>query len=401
MPIEQLDSEAWMLIGHLDGQWSEMGGKTPSWGCVPTESQILTACAILSVYKLQRGDQSLVKDYFLIAGDVYHGIQGSPEDPSANWLSVGFFANFMRMHIHNGAPGARLQTFGPNSTSETATISFAVGGELSAGTEGAGGSANASVGVSFSASEVSFAARPTTNSIEWYTALPGVNWISPAVPPNPAEPSYAGYIWNPAVIFEMPQGKTPLLSGYLQVEFAYDFTRGIRHRDVTPVINLVYRRADGIPAEPEAEKTLPTIMERLRMLCASAESGGNGTTDTFLAALTQTGMAASFGDSNLEQLVIAPSNAVIAEYLKAHPAVAVAAAALANQRWLEDWVAERVISLPPKSAWPTVTSHFQTATGLSGDWYECADGLLLVSDSFELPDGVRTATNQLIVSSAA
>ncbi|WEZ82601.1 hypothetical protein P6U16_16250 [Rhizobium sp. 32-5/1] len=83
MPIDTLDAAAWKLVGNLDANWNANGGSDYGWGTVATEPQTLTANAVLAVYKLQQGDQSLTKDYYLVTGDVYHGIQGSPQAPAA------------------------------------------------------------------------------------------------------------------------------------------------------------------------------------------------------------------------------------------------------------------------------------------------------------------------------
>lgn len=384
MPIDTLDAAAWKLVGNLDANWNANGGSDYGWGTVATEPQTLTANAVLAVYKLQQGDQSLTKDYYLVTGDVYHGIQGSPTSPGSNWVSVGFYANYMKLRISSGSPETRLTSFGPNSTIEEVAISFSVGGELGVereeGKTKVGASINTSVGISFTASEVSFAARPATGSIEWHTSLPHVGWISPAVPANPGRTSYAGYIWNPAVIFEVPQGKVPALSGQLEVDFEFNWTRGIRKRSFTPVLDLVYQPVAGKIGATDSAGTLPTILETLHRLARGPETAGK--TDTFLAALLQTGLAGAFGDSNLEQFVIAPTNTAIEAYFEANPSVALAASSLANQRWLTDWVTERVISLPPKSAWQTTLAKIKAAAVGNGEWYDCADGTLFVSDCY-------------------
>ncbi|OJF91426.1 hypothetical protein [Pararhizobium antarcticum] len=403
MPIDTLDAAAWKLVSNLDATWNANGGKNYGWGTVATEPQTLTANAILAVYKLQQGDQSLTKDYYLVTGDVYHGIQGSPTSPASNWVSVGFYANYMKLRISSGSPETRVTSFGPNSTIEDVTISFSVGGELSGEVEEKGGkiggSINASVGISFTASEVSFAARPATGSVEWHTSLPHVGWISPASPANPGRTSYAGYIWNPAVIFEVPQGKVPALGGQLEVDFEFNWTRGIRKRSFTPILDLVYQPVGSATPAVEGTKTVPTILETLHSLAKGPKTTGQ--TDTFLAALLQTGLAKAFGDSNLEQFVIAPTNATIEAYFEANPAVALAASSLANQRWLEDWIAERVISLPPKYAWQTTLSKMKQTMASNGDWYDCADGTLFVSDCYEPDVKLKAGLNDVISGAAA
>lgn len=394
MPIESLNPDVWKLVGQMDGSSSHSGGKNFGPGSVPTASQTLTAAAILPVYKLLQGDQSQARDYYLVTGDVYHGIQGSPADPSSNWLSVGFYANYMNLELRCTTPGARLTTFGPNSSVEQATISFSIGGELSGegGTEGGKGSASlsASVGVSFTASEVSFATRPSTTSISWRTDLPGVGWIGPG-PLNTARPSYAGYMWNPAVIFEVPQGVVPDLQGEFVVDFQYNYTRGIPARWFTNPISLQYK-IDGIAAS--AKPQLPTILERLGELTAT--NGMPGQTDTFLTALHRSGVVSGFGDSTVELLVVAPTNKAIEAYLAAHPAIAAAAVSPANARWLEDFLVERILPLSVGKSGSAALAQLKKATTTPGEWLPCADGILHLSDEFEVDPGLMSAAREIL-----
>lgn len=404
MPIETLNPEVWKLVGTLNGEWRANGGKDFGWGTVKTSSQTLTANALLSVYKLMRGNQNLTRDYYLIAGDVYHGIQGSPSKPSSNWVSVGFYANHMKLQLETTSAQARLTTFGPNSTVEQATISFSIGGELSAeyGKEGPKGiaSLSANVGVSFTASEVSFAARPATQSIEWQARLPHVGWVSPGMPANPGRPSYAGYIWNAAAIIEVPQGTMPNLKGRFEVDFEYNWTRGVRKRSFTPMIDLVYQSLISTGADQAQEELrLPTILETLRSLAAT--TGRDGKTDTFLMALEQSRVIDALGDSNLDQIVIAPTNTAIQTYFDDHPQTALEAASPANQAWLDSWVAARVIATPPNAIEAArLSASVKSVAGMAGEWFECADGLLLVTDSYEVAPGLRNALQSLFSKAA-
>lgn len=393
MPIETLNPEVWKLVGTLNGEWKTNGGKDFGWGTVKTSSQTLTANALLSVYKLMRGNQNLTRDYYLVVGDVYHGIQGSPSTPSSNWVSVGFYANHMKLRLETNSQQARLVTFGPNSTVEQATISFSIGGELSAeyskeGPKG-GASLSANVGVSFTASEVSFAARPATQSIEWQARLPHVGWVSAGVPANPGRPSYAGYIWNAAAIIEVPQGATPNFKGRFEVDFEFNWTRGIRKRSFTPEIDLVYQSLTRTgTSDIEVIPPLPTILETLRSLASS--TGRDGKTDTFLAALENSRVIDALGDSNLDQIVIAPTNLAVQTYFDQHPQIALEAVSPANQAWLDSWVAERIISTPPGSVeLATLSASIKSMS--EGEWYQCADGLLLVTDTYEVASGLRGA----------
>ena len=144
----------------------------------------------------------------------------------------------------------RLFTFGPNSTVETASIGFSIGGSLSAGAskkDGPSGEVglNASVSVSFSASQVSFGASPASTAIEWYTAC-----RMSAGSARPSGQPRQCFLWR---LYLEPGGDLrgaggqPLPFGLsFEVDFEFNWTRGIRKRSFTPVINLAYH-PDGKP----------------------------------------------------------------------------------------------------------------------------------------------------------
>lgn len=400
MPIEQLNPDVWKLVGRMDGQWSDSGGDDFGWGTVPTKIQKLTAAANLGVYKLMQGDQSLVKDYYLVAGDVFHGVQGSPQTPESNWVSVGFYANYMSLKLFAQSKGTKVHTFGPNSSVETANVGFSLGGGLSGGIsekDGASGQVglNASVSVSFSASEVSFRASPAMTSVEWFARLPHVGWLGAAVPANPGIASYGGYLWNPAVIFEVPQGQPLVVAGSLEVDFEYNWTRGIRKRSFTPVVALSYH-ADGKPVSAaEPPPSLPTILEQLRTLTASA--GQDGETDTFLSVLDRLDLTSSFGDSTLEQIVIAPTNAAVERYFSAHPRLSLEWSGVQASRWWNDWIGGRIHNMQPGgSASPAVMAGVRNALSEGDRIYRCADGLLIVTDDYELPRSLSATLGKLV-----
>jgi hypothetical protein len=400
MPIDQLNPDVWKLVGRMDALWSRDGGENFGWGTVATQSQTLTAAANLGVYKLMQGDQSRTKDYFLVAGDVFHGIQGSPQDPGSNWVSVGHYANYMKLKLFALTPGAKVNNFGPNSSVETANIGFSVGGSLSAGAskkDGPNGEVgiNASVSISFSASEVSFRASPATTSVEWYTRLPHVGWISPGIPANPGISSYGGYLWNPAVIFEVPEGQPLRLAGTYEVDFEYNWTRGIRKRWFTPVLDLRYQ-ADGKPGLAEEKpRSLPTIVERLHELAASA--GQDGETDAFLAVVGKLGLLDSFGDSTLEQIVVVPSNKAIEGYFAANPSLSLEWSGVHASRWWNDWTDRRINNLPPgASANPALMAQLRKALSDTDRHYPCADGVLIVTDDYKRSETLAKSLQEMV-----
>jgi hypothetical protein len=400
MPIDKLDPEVWKLVGRLEGLWAQEGGDDFGWGSVPTKTQGLTAAANMGVYKLMQRDQSLVKDYYLVTGDVYHGIQNSPNDPESNWVSVGFYANYMNLKIWSTSIGGRVYSFGPNSTVNTSNIGFSVGGNLSAnfseknGGSG-GGQLNAAVNISFTASEVSFRASPSRSSVEWRVALPRVGWLGPAVPANPGRASYGGYVCTPAIIFEVDQGAFMMLSGQLEVDFEYNWTRGIRKRALTPNVTLQYTR-DGKPLQDAGAGTrLPTILEKLQEFAAS--EGRDGETDSFLSVLGRLGLTTSFGDSTLQQLVVAPTNKAIERHFDAHPTLALKWSGVQANRWWEDWIDMRIHNMHPKSAVnPAVIAVLRNALSGSDRLFECADGILVITEDYGRSESFESVLAQAL-----
>ncbi|WP_122260902.1 hypothetical protein [Ornithinimicrobium cerasi] len=401
------DPGVWRQVGRLDGlQKVRDGGDDFGWGTVPTKKQQLTFSGEIGVYKLVRTAATLEDDFYLLVGTVFHGISGSPDKPEANWVSVGFFANYHSLVISSPTPHAKVVEFGPNSTVEQVSVSFTLGGSVGGGggvgPDGPEGSAeiglNASVGVSFSSDSVRFAARPTLSSMEWRTDLPGVGFVSPAVPANPFRASYAGYEWSPALIYRVPVGADFKVTATLSVDFEYDWTRGITARSFTDSVTSSYP-----PAAEEAttgvEGQQPpsmTILETLRSL-ASQGPGQPGQTDTFLAALESDWLTDAFGDSNLQTLVIVPTNQAIADYLDAHPDVALQSGGPLSPRWLSEWLSRHLFNIVPVTTGPDLDQ----AGMPPGEYIACTDGLICLTDRFDDEDHAAQVREALARSARA
>jgi hypothetical protein len=390
------DPGVWQRQGTLAGaDWSSNGGEDFGWGTVPTKRQQLTISGDLKVYKLVRGVPDPAEDNYLLAGNVFHGIMGSPNDPAANWVSVGFYANYHSLKISCTTPGAKIVEFGPNSTVEQVSVSFSIGGSIG-GTAGADSTGpmgegslevNTSVGVSFTSESVRFAARPSLTSMEWRVDLPGVGFVSPAVPANPFRASYAGYIWNPALICKVPAGSPLGVSADLTVDFEYNWTRGITARRFTQTV----QRTWPPPGEADALTGAPvegTIVETLRSLC-TAGPGAPGRADTFVAALDTEGLIDGFGDSHLSTLLVVPTNEAIKEHMENDPETALQSGGPLSRRWVTRWLEEHMVN--KKQISPDAGDLLKAAgDGVPpGEYFPCSDGGIYLTDVFTGRDEVQ------------
>jgi hypothetical protein len=394
----------WERIGTVPGgEWSKKGGDNFGWGTVPTEKQELTFSGNLIVYRLGQKVPGLNSDYYLVAGTIFHGISGSPSNPASNWVSVGFYSNYHSLVLRCTTPGARVLEFGPNSTVEQVSVSFTIGGSLTGeaggGPDGPSGGASlgieASVGVSFSSEAVRFAARPTLSSMEWRVDLPGVGFVSPGVPANPFRASYAGYLWNPAAIFKVPEGAPFSLGADLSVDFEYNWTRGITKRHFTDTLPLSFTHP-AVGAEALEAAPRPTILETLRELCAPG-SGADGDADTFLAALESDWLKSTFGDSNLETLVVVPTNQAIEGYLTEHPDVALESGGPLGPRWLSTWLMDHMRNLVPVSDDQRARLEARATADSGNRTFFCSDGIVVLTDDFDAAehvDSVMTALDE-------
>jgi hypothetical protein len=210
-----------------------IGRENPGWGTVTTRDQRMSASVRMYLYKLGTalGTQS---DYFAVYGLMNHGIAHTNKEyqsynPGPNWLSVGYYATDMSLVLELLTDGDVWDS-GPSSTVGSNTTGFSLGGNLSAGQFGESGIAQVGVSASFSASfsspDVSTGHSEVGKAVRWDIKLPGVGFISPAVPANPKPASYAGYQWHYGVIFEVPKGTDLELRVAPRVKWVYDNPRG-------------------------------------------------------------------------------------------------------------------------------------------------------------------------------
>lgn len=388
------NSKIWQLVDRISDSKALTGRGNAGWGTVNTANQTLSASLNLPIYRYigaTLGDRT----YYLVIGPVLHGIQGSPDDPSKNWASVGYYAARGKFEMECTSSDAKLIEFGPNTTVETVTIGFDIGASASVGADPTGPSGeagvSASVSASFSASEVSFAARAGLTKLELAVNLPGVGWISAGVPANPGKASAFGYQWISGVVFSVQSGAPLKLKGSYTVDFDFDWTRGITND--TKTVKLSWDGTyDGEALSAEDPQSLPTIKERLFSLARSPER--DGITDTFIAALVATGNLSLFGETDLMTAVYAISNRGV-EALFNDPATGRPLIGPGSSAALSKFIDERVVNLSPEEF-----AQQEAAFGsLADDGIEtlpCSDGILFISDTSEVHSGFADLRTRLL-----
>jgi hypothetical protein len=234
---------------------------------------------------------------------------------------------------------------------------------------------SAEVGVSFASEPVTFEARPSPTTMEWQVSLPGVGFVSAAVPPNPLKASYAGYEWNPAVIFRVPLSEYFAISGTLQVDFEYDWTRGICARRFNTPLSMSYPAVPDGARKATPERVELTILETLRSLSASGPDE-DGVSDTFLAAIQSDWLETTFGTNSYQVVVHVPRNKAIMDYLIAHPDIARDSSGPFSPRWLSDWLVKHV-----ELTHRDVDTIIKDNPG--DERIQCTDGVIVLTDTFE------------------
>ena len=214
--------------------YSVAGRSNIGWGAVSTADQVLAGSLRMSSFKLDSSNKQ--NDYYSVFGHMTHGVAhnnpaDNPYNPSPNWVSVGYYANLMSLSIELLGTEGLVWEAGPTSTVGSHTTSFSIGAGLSGEVSGEGPSAGANVGVSFGASfsspNVVIANSVVGHVVKWDVKLPGVGYVSPGVPANPEEPSYAGYKWAFGSIFQVPKNTVLNLRVHPYVHWQFDYTRGI------------------------------------------------------------------------------------------------------------------------------------------------------------------------------
>ena len=219
----------------LDGALSGMGNLGGWRGAIDTENQRLSADLRLTTYQLV--SESTSWDFFAAFGSLTHGVLHSemPYVPSRNWVSVGYYATEMSVVLDlAGHPEkAVVWDAGPTSTVGQNSVGFNIGGNLSGGSFAGEpiiqAGVSGSFGATFSSPDVRFATSQVGQLTRWDVSLPGVGYVSPAVPANPEGPSYAGYKWYFGAIYAVPKGDGFRLSVRPTVKWEFDYTRGITY----------------------------------------------------------------------------------------------------------------------------------------------------------------------------
>lgn len=215
----------------LDGSFN--GRNNIGWGTVTTADQNMAGAVRMYTYKLQTAD-SVQQDYYSAFGHMSHGVAHGNKDyqpyyPTPNWVSVGYYAPSMSLVLELIGNGSVWDS-GPTSTVGSSSTGFNIGGNLG-GMVGEINAAQGGVSTAFSASFASPDVRTghaaVANTLRWDIALPGVGFVSPGVPANPKEPSYAGYKWYFAAIFKVDKGAPFELRVHPRVNWNFDYTRGI------------------------------------------------------------------------------------------------------------------------------------------------------------------------------
>jgi hypothetical protein len=206
------------------------GRSNPGWGTISTQDQALSGMLNMTGYRLVSDAKK--SDFYSVFGSFTHGVRHAGDyDPARNWASVGYYATKMILGLECLSDHGMLWDAGPTSTVGAATTSFNIGGNISggvfAGEPIVTGGISTGFGASFSSPDVVIAASQQPSGVRWDIDLPGVGFISPAVPPNPKPPSYAGYTMYFGAIFVVPKG-TPFKACVApRIDWEFDWTRGI------------------------------------------------------------------------------------------------------------------------------------------------------------------------------
>jgi hypothetical protein len=225
--------DAFMLDGQLRGTRNLDGWQL----AIDTEHQRMSSMLHMTGYKLQSPAKSHA--FYAVFGVFSHAVSHRDAyNPAANWVSVGYYATDMTLRLELDDPNAVIWDAGPTSTVGGNQTGFNIGGSLSGGSFGGEAILQAGVsgsfGASFSSPDVRFAQSKFDQHVQWDVKLPGVGFVSPGVPANPEEPSFAGYEWNFGAIVVTPAGKPFALNVHTMVSWNFDYTRGITY-DTKPL----------------------------------------------------------------------------------------------------------------------------------------------------------------------
>jgi hypothetical protein len=412
MAIAFSDPTAWQFAGAKVANKARDGyPSNPLFGAVPTSIQKMNTNCSCMVYKLKESlDRS--KAYYLVSVNCRHGINGNPAFPADNWASVGYYAVFQQLVLKCKNPNSALYQSGPDSTVEQAEIGFSLGGSLSGeigDKSNIGAGFNAGVSFSFSASEVSFTARPMEKEVSWFVRLPYVGWLSGGVPANPGNASYGGYEWEAAAIFSIQGPSNPIMiEAEFSTGFRYDWTRGTLWDqwyavsnisgnfnwtppvEETSAISVVEKRnvstAETIALPSPGTTDEFTILETLRKMCAIV--GGpevdqkDGITDTFVAAIELCGIDREMGSLDACTVVVALTNKAWERFFSQSKGLQkYRVIGPGSQELFYNQIASYMVSLPSKLR-KEANSEVRKLAANDEDisFYECRDGFLILYD---------------------
>ena len=104
----------------------------------------------------------------------------------------------------------------------------------------------------------------------------------------------------------------------------------------------------------------------------------------------------SFGDSTLQQVVIAPSNKAIEKYLTDHPALALEWSGVQANRWWADWIDARIRNIEPAASTnPAMLAGLKKVLTPKERYYQCADGQLIVTDDYKRSETLAGSLRQM------
>ncbi len=232
-------------------QNTQNGRGNLSWftGAIDTSDQQMSSMLNMTGYKL--ASQAKLHDFYSVYGSFSHAVShaGGSYNPSRNIVSVGYYATQMILNLELLTPEGQIWDAGPGSTVGSNSTGFNIGANLSGGSFGGEpiltGGVSGSFSANFASPDVKFAESMFPNHVQWNVSLPGVGYVSPGVPANPESPSYAGYDWYFGAIFVVPAGSTFALSVNTQVDWNFDYTRGITNDCRKANLTQVYTYQDG------------------------------------------------------------------------------------------------------------------------------------------------------------
>lgn len=278
-------NDAWEAGSHrLERDYPIKGRSNPGWGTIDTEHQLMMGSIRLYTYSFasdtvdphDEGAKAAREafDWYAVIGHMRHSVTHGDDQyatyaPRRNWASVGYYATQMSLVLEaatdeeappaEGAPAGRLWDAGPVTTVGSNSTSFNIGGGLSAGffggTPTGGMDVSGGFSASFSTPDVTIGEATVGPLVRWNVQLPGVGFMQPGIPANPLPPSYIGYQWEFAAIFEIPKGQTFQVRVHPRTIWEFDWTRGITNDVRTWEEDLMFNYERGVVSDDTTRST--------------------------------------------------------------------------------------------------------------------------------------------------